>query len=199
MDTEDEKRRCFVALNLPKELVEEIIRVQNLIKRNNFFIGKFTEPENIHLTLKFLGEINQRKIEEVRKRLLKIKLDKFDIELGEVGIFSKKIPRILWVKLIGKGVFELQKEVDSRLKNLFTEEERFMSHITIARIKHVPNKKDFFNYLKNTFPRKFKMKAKDFSLLSSELTPEGPIYSELRKYVLERKDQEYRRIYKSIK
>jgi 2'-5' RNA ligase len=62
--------------------------MQNM-KKKNFFYGKFTEPENLHLTLKFLGEIQESKVHEIQKKLKEIKFKIFDASLGEIGFFSK--------------------------------------------------------------------------------------------------------------
>ena len=92
---ENKGMRCFIALDLPREVINEIKDIQTNIQKQNLFIGKFTEPENLHLTLKFLGEIGETEIEEVKKRLQEIKMPEFEVSLGETGIFSKKFIIIL--------------------------------------------------------------------------------------------------------
>jgi len=177
--------RCFVALDLPREAINHIKEIQKLIEKQNIFIGKFTEHENLHLTLKFLGEIDERKIEEVKERLKEISFDEFEAELFEFGVFSKKFIKIIWIKLGGKGIFSLQKEIDKKLEDLFKSEERFMSHITIARVKNVPDRKRFLDYIKNIKVKKIKFKVEKFFLKKSELKPEGPVYEDIGEYRLE--------------
>lgn len=177
--------RCFIALELPREAINSIKELQKLIEKQNIFTGKFTEPENLHLTLKFLGEIFEEQIEEVKKRLNEIKFKEFEAGLGEIGIFSKKFIKIIWIKLDGKGVFELQRLIDEKLKDLFKSEERFMSHITIARVKNVPDRKRFLEYIKNIKPKKIKFPVDKFFLKKSELKPEGPVYEDLGTYIAE--------------
>src|SRR3989338_2580725 len=162
--------RVFIALELPLEIIEEIKKIQKLIWKKTLFSGKLTESENLHLTLKFLGEI---------------KLNSFEAFVGEVGVFSRKFIKIIWIKLNGKGVFSLQKEIDEKLKDLFKPEERFMSHITIARVKYVNDKKGLLNYLKSVKPEAKKFKIEKFFLKKSELKPEGPVYEDLEEYKLE--------------
>ena len=170
-----ELKRCFIALNLPKEVINEIKKIQKIIAEKNLFNGKFTEPENLHLTLKFLGEINDDKIKKVIKRLNEIRFSEFDVELGDAGVFSKKFIKIIWVELLGE-VFELQKIIDDVLKDLFNKEERFMSHVTIARVKGVADKKALFEYLESVEPSQLKFHIDRFFLKESELLPEGPVY-----------------------
>lgn len=177
--------RVFIALDLPREVINEIKNIQKLLREKTLFNGKFTEPENFHLTLKFFGEIDDDKIEEVRKRLKKIRIEKeIFAELGEVGVFSPSFIKIIWIKLNGKGIWELQKQIDDKLFDLFDREERFMSHITIARVKNVFDKKGFLEYLKSIKPRKLRFIASSFSFKKSELFPEGPVYSEIEEYSL---------------
>jgi len=176
--------RTFIALDLSREIKNEIKKIQQLIKRQNLFTGKFTDVENLHLTLKFLGEIDEEKIEEVKKELKEIQIDKFEGYIGEVGVFSKSFIKIIWVKLGGKPVFELQKEIDEKLKDLFSVEARFMSHITIARVKYPHNKKELLKYLESVKPSKLKMKVDRFYLMKSELRPEGPQYEVIEEYKL---------------
>ena len=144
----------------------------------------FTESENLHLTLKFLGEIEEEKVEEVKKLLKKIKQEEFEVSLGELGTFINRYNSILWIKLNGKEIWDLQKKIDESLKNIFPIEERFMSHITLARMKKINDKKIFLEYVKNLKHRVVKFKIKEFILKKSELKPEGPVYSNIEKYEL---------------
>jgi RNA 2',3'-cyclic 3'-phosphodiesterase len=171
--------RIFIAIDLSRECRNEIIRIQKIIREKTLFTGKLTEGENLHLTLKFLGEIDDGNIEEVKKRLSLIKFNEFFAETSEVGVFNKDFIKIIWIKLNGKGIWDLQKEIDEILKDLFVPEARFMSHITIARVKNVPNKKGFLEYLESIKPKKIRFIVKEFALKKSELAPEGPKYEDI--------------------
>lgn len=184
MDKEKKLLRCFIAIELPREAIDYTEQLNSLIKKKNFFSGKFSEPENLHLTLKFLGEIEESKAEEVKKKLGEIKFKEFEASLGEVGVFVNKYNSILWIKLNGKGLWDLQKEIDEKLKDIFPKEERFMSHITIARMKKIFSKNEFLKYVKSMKTKKIKFKVKEFILKKSELKPEGPVYTSLERYNL---------------
>ena len=174
--------RCFIALDLSREAINEIKGIQDLIRKKTLALGKYTDPENLHLTLKFLGEIDEGTVENVKKRLNDVKINCLDAEIGEIGIFSRKFPKIVWVKLKGKGIFDLQKEIDSRLNDLFKSEGRFMSHITIARVRNIGDKKDFLEYLESIKPSRIKFKVDRFFLKKSELKPDGPVYTDMEEY-----------------
>jgi len=177
--------RCFIALELSREAIDEIENIQNLIKKKNLFYGKLTEPENLHLTLKFLGEIPEEKLKQAQEALKKIKYQTFEANLGELGLFSNRAQMILWLKLQGKGIFDLQKQIDKSLESLFPIEARFMSHITIARIKKLPDKKVFLEYIKNLKHTPVKFKVSEFILKESELKSDGPVYKNIEQFEAE--------------
>lgn len=193
--------RCFICIDLPREIVNEVERVQEELRKKNLFHGKFTEGENLHLTLKFLSEISEERVEEVKKKLKEIKFSKFGAFLGELGVFSSGYIRIVWAKILGKRVEELQVVVDEKLSGLFPKEERFMSHLTIARVKNVKVKtggfsKNSFLYKKNKDKKllldalkeikvqNLGFEVKEFFLMKSVLEESGPVYSVIEKFEL---------------
>ncbi len=178
-----EKQRCFIALDLPKEMISELKKIQEELRKQNLFIGKFTEENNMHLTLKFLGSIQNDTVTKVKDRLNGIKLNSFEADIDELGIFSEEFIRIIWVKLNGNEVFELQKQIDDKLIDFFPKEERFMSHITIARVKNIKDKQPLFDALKK-IKMNIKWQIKSFSLIRSVLVPSGPIYEVIKRYEL---------------
>ena len=182
--TENKNLRTFICIDFPSEVIKEVARIQTLIKNKFIFTGKSIELENLHLTLKFLGEIDKNKLEKIKEKLSTIKFPILNLQLSHMGTFSfKRKPRIVWIKING-NIFALQKKIDESLSKLFTKEERFMSHLTIARIKYVKDKSGFIDYVKNIKPKKIKFSVSKFKLKSSELKPTGPIYTTLEKYKL---------------
>ncbi|MBR9705572.1 RNA 2',3'-cyclic phosphodiesterase [Candidatus Pacearchaeota archaeon] len=185
--TDKKLTRCFVALDLPRRVINEIREIQKLLKKRISFNCKYTEPENLHLTLKFLGEISEEQIDEVKKRLSEITMNDFEVGLGKVGSFESRFSYIIWVELNNSFVRELQKKIDDKLKNLFQSEFRFMGHITIVRARKMTNSKELKQYLKTIKPRKLGIKIDRFFLKKSDLKETGPEYSDLEVYELSNK------------
>jgi 2'-5' RNA ligase len=171
--------RCFIAINLPNEFQKEVEKIQ---KQLPSFIEKKTKSEKLHLTLKFLGEINKERIELVKNELRKIKFKKFITEAGEIGFFDNNLRGVVWIHL--KNCEELQKQVDESLKNLFPKEKRFMGHLTIARVKSINNKKEFLESLKKIQILPIKFEVNNFCLMESVLKSEGPEYKIIEEYKL---------------
>ncbi len=172
--------RTFISIDLPKEVKEEIKKIQDRLPD---FIGKKTELDNLHLTLKFFGEIDKREVDEVKEKLREIKFKSFETEIDSIGVFSEKFIRIVWLHL--KNCDGLQREVDNKLKDLLSEERRFMSHLTIARVKAIKERGEFLKKLKEIKISPIKFKVNNYKLKKSTLTPDGPIYETIEEYSLD--------------
>jgi 2'-5' RNA ligase len=163
--------------------------IQNTLKRS-FADVKWVEPQNIHLTLKFLGERDKKKITEIIKAMdgLFMNTPAFYVELSSLGAFPKKeFPRVIWVGL-SEGepqVKEIAEWLDGSIAKLGIPKETraFSSHITLGRVRSPLNRKQLveqLNYLEGNFPeRKPKCLVQKITLFQSTLTPQGPIYAAL--------------------
>ena len=171
--------RVFISIKLPTKILMKIKEVQENLPE---FIGKKTEIKNLHLTLKFLGEISFDKMEEIKEKLRYINFEKFEAKIGKIGIFNKPKYGIIWLEI--DNCEFLQKEIDCILDGICEGEKRFMGHLTIARIKKIKNKKIFFDKINQISPPKIFFIVDKFYLIQSKLKKEGPEYSVLKEYPL---------------
>jgi 2'-5' RNA ligase len=170
--------RTFIAIPLPKEIREKIYKTATEFDEEGV---KTVEEENLHLTLAFLGELKEQRVEDVKKEISKIKFKKFEISIKGVSTFPGFL-RVVFVNASTKSneLEMLHKEVVKALKNLgLIFDERFSPHITIARVNKVP-KERIEKILKKIEERKEidfgNFIADKIYVMSSELTPNGPIY-----------------------
>jgi 2'-5' RNA ligase len=144
--------------------------------------AKATFPKQFHLTLKFLGEVEEDKVEEIKNKLSKVKFEPFAAKLGEIGVFpSESFIRVVWVGVEdGEKIIQLQQEIENTLTE-FKQDKRFHPHITLARIKFIEEekKKEFVEALKNIKVGQKESEIKNFKLIKSTLTPESPVYEDL--------------------
>ncbi len=173
--------RTFISIDIPEKLHSKIKNIQRALPK---FTGRMTELKDMHLTLKFLGEVSEDKIGEIKKCLKTIKLKKFHAKLSEIGVFSEHCIKIIWLGI--EGTEEFQKAIDNCLKHLFQLETRFMSHLTIARVKHINKKyqKEFLEKI-NKLRLNEEFLVDKFKLKKSELFRSGSQYKDLEVYELE--------------
>lgn len=175
--------RLFVAVDLKDDLREEIEKVLRIFRE---FRGiKPVEKENLHITLMFLGEVPDRKVDMVKEKLRGIKLEPFKIRLKGLGNFNY---RVFWIGVLeGKDLLSiLAKEVENSLKKIgFKRDKEFVAHATVARVKRLnPNdriklEKSLESFKDYEFGE---MIVDCFKLKKSTLTSKGPIYEDLEIY-----------------
>ena len=168
--------RLFIAIDF-SELRDYFLELQKQLPKN----AKLSLTKSFHLTLKFLGEVQPDKVEDVTETLKIIKFSQFNVFLDTVGIFpSENYIRVVWVGLKPEDkILELQESIDASLKPLFKKEKDFKAHITLARVKFPEDKKQFVEELKKIKVKDKKIEIKDFRLMKSTLTPKEPVYEDL--------------------
>ena len=176
--------RSFIAIDIPEEIKEKIMMVAKELEEKIKGNAKFVERENLHITLKFLGEIEENKVQEIKKIINSISISPFRIKLRGIGVFpNENFIRVIWIggesKELEKIVDHLNKELEKNLK-IRTEEQKFTIHLTIARVKSKINISDFLDKYKNYEFGEFEVSdINQIKLKKSTLTPKGPIYEDL--------------------
>jgi len=172
--------RTFVAIEISNNnIINSIKKFQTEININ----AKPVEPKNFHFTLQFLGEISSEVSQKIIQALRKIEFSSFSVNLKGVGAFPKsKFPRVVWVGTDDDGgnmLIQLSKKVEKALEPLgFFSDKPFKPHITVFRIKKKIG--DITNELNSQKTIDFGMQeVTNLKLKKSELTPNGPIYSDL--------------------
>ena len=184
--------RLFVALKIPDEIKKKIFELRNEILPE-WGKYKWEKEDKIHLTLKFIGEVDDNKVGQISQSLNFIgNYFKFDCRLSRFGFFFKKgAAKILWVGLSADNVlYDLVEKINVTLEALSIpkEERKFKSHLTLLRIKN----QDSYRFPVKVF-EEFTIPGINFSadealLIKSELLPETSKYTVIKKYKL--KDME---------
>ena len=175
--------RAFLAIEIEESLKNKIKKTQQTIKNTNSAKIKYVEDENIHLTLKFFGEINQRKQKQISSIIRKTteNYETYTMKLVKVGAFpNMNRPRVIWTGIKDNDTtINLIKELDDEFNKIgFKKEHDYTPHITIGRVRDVYNKNNLSNILKQLSKTYYgKMNIKKIHLKSSTLTPTGPIYA----------------------
>jgi len=183
-----EQIRSFIAIELPEEAKEGLARLRKVLERDEHKFVKWVEPGGIHLTLKFLGNIHSKRLTEITEAMGKAAqgVSPFRLEISGLGAFpSLRQARVLWVGIGGEldKLSRLQQNIDSALAALgFAKEERsFVPHLTLARIRQGASpleRRSFGELVGSTiFEDKYHVEVEAISLMRSQLTPAGAIYT----------------------
>ena len=183
-----EQIRSFIAIELPEEAKEGLTRLRKELDRDGHKFVKWVDPGGIHLTLKFLGNIPSKRVTEITETMGKAAqgISPFHLEISGLGAFPNlKQVRVFWVGISGEldKLTKLQQNIDSALGALgFAKEERpFVPHLTLARIREgaSPSERRNFGELVGStiFEDRYPVKVEAISLMRSQLTPAGAIYT----------------------
>ncbi len=167
--------RLFVGIELPDELKERLTAICNGVPG-----AKWVGPENLHLTLRFIGEVSEAGFADVDAALSEVRAAGFDLVLSGIGHFaSGKAPRVLWVGVEkNESLAYLQGRVEAACvrAGLDSERRNFSPHITLARLHNPPASRLGAFLSGNSMFKSAPFLVEEFTLFSSFLTRGGAIH-----------------------
>jgi len=180
--------RVFIAIKI--DMNQTIIRFVNDVRKSDAGV-KLVESENMHITLKFLGDTKVESIEKIKAIIKRscLELKPFIMKFRGVGVF----PNQHYLKVVWIGIHDAQqlipfiKTIDDRLHQLgFKREKRdFSPHLTIGRVRTAKNKQKLLQIIQEYQETIFgEQHIETIQLMKSDLTPKGPIYTTLEKFPL---------------
>ena len=176
--------RLFVAVDFPADVRERLAGLGGGVPG-----ARWTEAENLHLTLRFIGEVPEDQVAEIDAALAEIRAPGFDLTLDGVGVFgSNRNARILWAGVErSEGLTHLQAKVESAVVrcDLPAEERRFSPHVTLARLRDAPKERVGRFLEERGLFRAGPMRIGHFTLYRSLLGKSGPVYQPVAEYPLE--------------
>jgi RNA 2',3'-cyclic 3'-phosphodiesterase len=184
--------RAFIAIELPQEIKDNLSRLQGKLKTAGADV-KWVEPKNIHLTLKFLGEIEEQTQTRIAAKLKEIAGNQraFFISLFSCGAFPGiNSPRVIWLG-IEQGDQEVKTiagAIETQLESIGIPKETraFSSHITLGRTRSSKNRRELAQALSELSlkPLQVRFPTDKITLFKSTLTPRGPIYETIEEFPL---------------
>lgn len=181
-----ESIRSFIAFDLKDhEIMEKISEIQQKLEGTGASL-KLINPQNIHVTLRFLGNIQPSMVDKIYREMEQIDFESFQIEVCRVGAFpTLRNPRVIWAG-IQKNLDKLEmisRQLASRLHILGfpSDSKPFSPHITLARVRSSRNKAELADSMNELTDYVFGVLNLDcLKLKKSVLTPRGPIYTTLK-------------------
>jgi len=181
-----ERIRSFISFDLEDEaILERLSEAQGTLIKTGADL-KLVKPRNIHITVRFLGNISPGIVDKIHKAMENVQFDPFQVEIRGVGAFPNlRFPRVVWAG-IKKGAEELRsvfEQLEPQLRQLgFKPDSKgFSPHITIARVKTGRHKSELVQRIRELVDEEFGVvEARCLRLKRSDLTPKGPVYTTLR-------------------
>jgi 2'-5' RNA ligase len=188
--------RSFIAIELPSDIRSKLDEIQKELKQSKLQQVKWASPSGIHLTLKFLGNINADDIDKITGVIKEScrGYKKFTLELSELGVFPNyKRPRVIWLGVGGQMdmLLKLQRQIDDKLELIgFPREKRpFSPHITLGRVRDSITSREQEQYgevIQNKkYDERHVITVDSVNLMRSQLQPAGAVYSEISSTELE--------------
>jgi 2'-5' RNA ligase len=180
--------RSFLAFDIESDTVlNRLATAQSLLVQTGADL-KIVEPQNIHITVRFLGNITPAMVEKIFEEMKQVQFVPFNVQIKGLGAFPDlRYPRVVWAGITDgadqlKNVFS---QLEPRLRGLgFTPDYKgFSPHLTIARVRSGRNKAQLAEFVTENANYDFgTIKAECLRLKKSDLTPKGPIYSTLKDF-----------------
>jgi len=175
--------RLFTCVKIPDELREKIVQLQNEMTKLPIKV-KFVEKENLHLTVTFLGDTNEDKVEYLKSQLdlSIVDVKKFNLKLEGLKIIpNENYIRVLGIKVVSEEMPELIKKVAKYIDGDYYE----ATKLTLCRVKNVINKKTIKEFIeKNRDVKIGEFEVQKVTLMKSTLTRSGPIYETIHESFL---------------
>lgn len=182
--------RTFIAVELPLDLKNVIADFQRSIKTENFPV-KWVKPENLHLTLKFIGDIDQQTADLMKQKMEEMPPvhNAFETVVSGTGVFPNiKKPRVFWSGIThgAEELAELAKKVDNFTAGFNIEKEKrsFKPHLTLGRMKNPKFIRGLENFISPDILYAGTFVVDKLILMKSDLKPTGAEYTPLARHML---------------
>jgi 2'-5' RNA ligase len=176
--------RLFIAIDLPEEIINYICPIQDSLDKSS---AKLTLSKSSHLTLKFLEEVDENKVNSIVKSLDEVKFKKFSLETTSIGIFKNwNYINVIWLGLKeSTELKQLHEDIEKSLSEFdFKNDFDFHPHITLARVSYVSDKEALKKNIESIKTEEKVFEIKEFALYKSALTPKGPIYTKIKEFTI---------------
>ncbi len=181
--------RAFLAMEIDDYLKDDMIETQKILGNTTSARLKLVEKENLHVTMKFFGDVTDEKLEEIADTIdyVKEEYEPYSMKLSRVGAFPNiRRPKVIWIGChdAEKTTADLMQNLDYNFEKIgFDLERSYHPHITIARVKQTYDEQRLSNNLKALQSNYYgEMEVYKLTLKSSTLTPKGPIYDTIEEF-----------------
>ncbi len=171
--------RLFVDIRIPPALLPRIFDSCRMLEKSG---ARLVAPANLHITLKFIGEVPEEKAAEIRAALAAVRFRPFNVSLSGAGAFpTEKFPHAIWLGGKSEGAEELAAKVEGALSFLNLKSEKFVLHLTVARSNGDAKIGEFVRSTKEIGS----FEVRSFFLAKSALSKSGASYETVGEFAAE--------------
>ena len=185
-------KRIFAAVDISDEARRKVAAYVSDLRSEfpKIRVG-WDKPEKLHLTLKFLGDTNEKQLSELEKIVAETSsnINSFNLQIAETGVFpNARNPRVLWIDVQDESgnLSKINERLETECAKIgFAREKRaFVPHLTIGRIREPHRAKDLASkHLENIF-EPIEITVSEIVIYESQLLPSGSVYSVVSKHTL---------------
>lgn len=176
-------KRLFIGIDFPDNVKQRLSEICYGLKG-----ARWVNLAQFHITLKFIGDTNERDFFEIQEALREIEVQRFKLKFKGLGFFSlRKEPKVLWVGIEKNEILQrLRNKIESKLTGIGIEREKrkFSPHLTLARLKDTTSEQIGNFIAVNGLFRTDQISISEFQLYSSVLTQKGAIHKIEETYFL---------------
>jgi RNA 2',3'-cyclic 3'-phosphodiesterase len=178
--------RLFVAMMIPSEVQRELHRIQRILQDSDLFKGTYPVPETSHITLQFIGLVEEQHIDPITQALQSIQFPPFEITFNSVDYFEHQgSPSVVYLNTTSEDLFRLAQTIRNALQSWLTKNDReFVGHLTVMRIKKIHDQEKVRELIDTISVTPLSYTVDSFSLMQSQLSSGGPVYKELTHFPL---------------
>ncbi len=178
--------RLFIAIDMPDDVKEEVTRIQQELQKQTVFKARYTKPDDAHITVSFLGELEEKRVYEAADLLRGIYMQPMEARLSSLNVFSVGSSlKVIYCDVQCPELAVLLTAIKRALANmLMPQEQEFIGHITLARVAQVDDNKKAQDYIQHITVKPIPFIIDSFVLKQSELAPEGPLYTTIEQFML---------------
>lgn len=177
--------RLFIALPLEAPVKDALGRIITLFKQKGGSV-KWVKPDNVHLTLRFLGETDENLVNEIKQQIDEAVKSHRQVQtsIATLGGFPNlNRPRVIWVGIEQniEALAKMARDIEHRMRSLGFEKEKkqFKAHLTLGRVRHNKGLENLTDFVKDYRLEEIPLLFDHIVLFKSTLTPQGPIYDRL--------------------
>ncbi|MBW2987420.1 RNA 2',3'-cyclic phosphodiesterase [Candidatus Woesearchaeota archaeon] len=172
--------RLFIAIDIPEDAEQELKKAQKVLEQKGIRC-----PDKLHMTLKFLGGVSEDNLKKITSNLEEIHFPRFKLSLDRLDTINPNYIRVIHANVTPlTELLKLEGLID-KATDIVKRDHQFKPHITIARIKFIEDKVKLLDKIKQIKLAPIEFEVKNFHLLKSTLTKEGPIHEIVKTFELE--------------